>query len=145
MSSSSHFKEKDKHRPRSRANSSGTTASGRFIVPKDKSRNSSRARSGGERERERERQYGRRKGKGKGKGKGRDRRVSREPSPVRTARHVLLITDPDEEGVEVDKGCGCQSECWNRWLPKDVPLTRREHDVYVQSSCLKIQGFNRHA
>lgn len=57
--------------------------------------------------------------------------VSKEPSPVRTARHVLLIADPVEGEGEVDKGCACQSECWNRWLPKDIPLTRKEHDVYV--------------
>lgn len=55
--------------------------------------------------------------------------ATRQSSPDRTRRHVLLLDDQDGNNV---KGCDCQSECWNRWLPKCAPLTRREHDTYVR-------------
>ncbi|KAH8110080.1 hypothetical protein DFH11DRAFT_830218 [Phellopilus nigrolimitatus] len=60
-------------------------------------------------------------------GKARARTI-RSVSPARTQRHVLMIGD---QAREIWKGCECQSECWNRWLPKNVPLSRSEHDVLL--------------
>ncbi|KAL5522840.1 hypothetical protein ACEPAG_8858 [Sanghuangporus baumii] len=56
---------------------------------------------------------------------------TRISSPVRTQKHILLVGDLEDESTTVWKGCECQSDCWNRWLPKGVPLSRREHDIIL--------------
>ncbi|KAL5498884.1 hypothetical protein ACEPAH_1402 [Sanghuangporus vaninii] len=56
---------------------------------------------------------------------------TRTSSPVRTQKHILLVGDLEDEPTTVWKGCECQSDCWNRWLPKGVPLSRREHDIIL--------------
>lgn len=54
---------------------------------------------------------------------------TRTSSPTRTQKHVLLVGDLGDESAMIWKGCECQSDCWNRWLPKGVPLSRKEHDM----------------
>ncbi|THH02957.1 hypothetical protein EW145_g6655 [Phellinidium pouzarii] len=68
--------------------------------------------------------------------------AARSLSPERTQRHVLLTGEVVEDTW---KGCECQSDCWNRWLPKGIPLSRREHDVlldrlffFLTSWCMRI-------
>ncbi|EJC99123.1 uncharacterized protein FOMMEDRAFT_160686 [Fomitiporia mediterranea MF3/22] len=55
--------------------------------------------------------------------------AARSFSPVRTHQHILLVGDLDANAW---KGCNCQSDCWNRWLPKGVPLSRTEHDILLE-------------
>ncbi|KAI5116274.1 hypothetical protein M0805_009231 [Coniferiporia weirii] len=56
--------------------------------------------------------------------------------------HVLLLGNAADSTW---KGCDCQSDCWNRWLPKGIPLSRKEHDVlldrlfiFFSSWCMRI-------
>lgn len=53
----------------------------------------------------------------------------KEDSPARPERHILMLPSLTEE--ERESHCSCDPPCWARYLPRDVPLTRSLHDLYV--------------
>lgn len=54
---------------------------------------------------------------------------SRDGSPSRKERHILML--PGLADVSAHRHCECESDdiCWRKNLPKDVPLSRTEHDL----------------
>lgn len=61
-------------------------------------------------------------------------RRKRDESPLGRERYVLRLPSAsgmsdggDEESGRKD--CACEDECWRRYLPKSVLLTKAEHDL----------------